>query len=92
MYVCTHNLHKCGWTAAGSVFTYQFHFVCTECWRHNMPPLPPHIITGGKNKLVDLSINMGSEKATLTLHVMNNTITYSTTLNANRSLEVNKII
>ena len=57
-----------------------------------MSPLPPHIITGGKNKLMDLSINMGSEKATLTLHIMNNTITYSTTLIANRSLEVNKII
>ena len=68
--VCMHNLHKCGWTAAGSVFTYQFHFMCTECWRHNVPPPPPHIITGGKHHLMDLSIDIGSEKAALTLHVV----------------------
>ena len=68
--VCMHNLHKCGWTAVGSVFTYQFHFMCTECRRHNVPPPPPHIITGGKHHLMDLSIDIGSEKAALTLHVV----------------------
>ena len=35
-----------------------------------MSPLPPNIITSGKDKLMGLSINIGSKKASLSLHVM----------------------
>ena len=48
-------------------FTYQFHFVGTESWRQNVSPLPPHIITSGKDKLMCLSINTGSEKTLMIL-------------------------
>ena len=53
-----------------SAFTYQFHLVGTESWRQSVPPLPPNIITSGKYKLMRLSINIGSKKALLSLHIM----------------------
>ena len=49
------------------LFTYQFHLVGTESWGQNVPPLPPHIIKSSKEIIMGLSINTGSENASLTL-------------------------
>ena len=51
-------------------FTYQLHLLGTESWRQSVSPLPPHIITSRKHKLMCLSINMGSEKASPALYTI----------------------
>ena len=48
-------------------FTYQFHLVGTESWGQNVPPLTTHIIKSSKEKIMRLSINAGSENASLNL-------------------------
>ena len=51
-------------------FTYQFHLVGTESWRQNVPPLLPNFILSEKEKLIDLSINLGCENASLALYII----------------------
>ena len=57
----------CGVYSAALSLTYQFHLVGTESLSQSASPFPPHIISGGKDNLIGLTINTGSKKALLTL-------------------------
>ena len=51
-------------------FTYQFHLVGTKSWSQNAPSFPPLIVSSAGDEVMNLSINSGKEKASLTLHAL----------------------
>ena len=51
-------------------FTYQFHLVGTKSWSQNASSFPPLIVSSAGDKVMNLSINSGKEKASLFLHAL----------------------